>query len=252
MILEIHTELQGWTKYIFSIFKFFNLSKNLKFILINKKLNDHLKLQDKDFIILDDCVDFRDFHPVNEKKNSCVYTGSFVKGKGVETILNIASNLPNINFILYGNLKTLDKDLYDKILKEKNISLNNFVSYREISEILPRNKVLLMPYEKKVGVLIDNLDVSNYISPLKLFDYLAAGSIIIATRKDAYAHVLKDKYNCFLVNSSNPSEWCEIIKTALTESPLINEIKKNSLKSAKIYNWLNRVDKIHNFFNNKL
>ena len=58
--------------------------------------------------------------------------------------------------------------------------------------ILKSNKILLMPYEKEAGVLIDDPDVSSYISPLKLFDYLASGSIIIASRKTAYSHILKN------------------------------------------------------------
>ena len=40
-----------------------------------------------------------------------------------------------------------------------------------------------MPYEEKIGVSIKGLDVSQYISPLKLFDYLASGSVIVASKK---------------------------------------------------------------------
>ena len=249
ILLEIHTEPRGLTKIIFFIFKSLNFNKNLKFILIHKNLNKKLKLKNKSFITLDDCVDLRDFEYKDEKKISCVYSGSFVKGKGVETIINIASILPEMNFILYGNINTLNGNLYKEILKKKNIILNDFVSYKEFTKILPENKILLMPYEKKGGVLIDNLDVSGYISPLKLFDYLASGSVIIASKKDAYSHILKDRYNCFLANSSDPNEWVNIINTAISEAETAKKIQKNSIESVKIYSWLNRVKKIINFFN---
>ncbi len=249
ILLEIHTEPRGLTKIIFLILKNLNFNKNLKFILIHKNLNKKLKLKDKSFIILDDCVDLRDFKHRDEKINSCVYTGSFVKGKGVDTIINVASKLPKINFFLYGNIKTLDENLYKDVLKKKNIILNDFVAYKEITKILPENKILLMPYEKEVGVLIDNLDVSDYISPLKLFDYLASGSVIIASNKDAYSHILKDRYNCFLADSSDPTKWVNIINTALSNTDMVNKIQKNSIESAKNYSWLNRVKKIFQFFN---
>ena len=58
--------------------------------------------------MLDDCVDFRDFEENHEKDSSCAYTGSYVKGKGIETIVKIAEQLPKIKFNLYGNIKTLD------------------------------------------------------------------------------------------------------------------------------------------------
>lgn len=249
IILEIHTEPRGLTKIVFFILKNLNFNKNLKFILIHKNLNKKLKLKDKSFITLDDCVDLRDFKHKDEKINSCVYTGSFVKGKGVETIINIASKLPKINFILYGNIKTLNENLHKDILKKKNIILNDFVTYKEITKILPENKILLMPYEKKVGVLINNLDVSDYISPLKLFDYLASGCVIIASKKDAYSHILKDRYNCFLADSSDSIEWVNIINTAISETEMVKKIQKNSIESVKIYSWLNRVKKIVQFFN---
>ena len=44
-------------------------------------------------IILDDGVDLSDFKNLNSRKrihNTCVYTGSFTKGKGIELILKIA------------------------------------------------------------------------------------------------------------------------------------------------------------------
>ena len=226
IFLEIHTEPRGITKKIFDILRYYNFNNKIKFILINKNLNKKLKLNKNLFIILDDCVDTRDFKKVSNKKNNCLYTGSFVEGKGVETIINIASLLPKIRFILYGNKKTLDDHLYKKIIYQKNISLNDFASYNKISTILPTNKILLMPYEEKVGVLIKNLDVSNYISPLKLFDYLASGSIIIASNKKAYSHILKNKYNCFLTNSSNSKEWARIIEQILSKNFNSKKFKK--------------------------
>ena len=247
LFLEVHTELKGFTKIIFSIFKYFNFNNKIKFILIHKNLNKKLKLRTKDFIILDDCVDYRDFKQSNKKANSCVYTGSFVKGKGVETIINIASSLPEVNFFLYGNLKTLDENLHKMILRKKNITLKDFVTYDKIANILPKSKILLMPYEKKIGVLIDNIDVSEYISPLKLFDYLASGSTIIASKKKAYMHILKHKFNCYLTQSTSIEEWTKTIVEVLSKPYLNKQVQKNSIKTAKKYSWLKRAEKINNF-----
>ena len=90
-----------------------------------------------------------------------------------------------------------------------------------------------MPYEEKVGVLIKNLDVSNYISPLKLFDYLASGSVIIASNKKAYDHILKHKFNCFLINSSKDKEWAKIIDLIFSKNLTPKQSKKIQLKQQK-------------------
>ena len=194
------------------------------------------------------CQNQGNVHQHNKKKmNSCVYTGSFVKGKGIETIVSIASELPKVNFILYGNLKTLSDNLYKNIINQKNIILNDFIPYNKIADILPKNKILLMPYEKKVGVLINNLNVSDYISPLKLFDYLASGSTIIASRKKTYSHILKHKFNCFLTQSNNIEEWVKTVKKVLSRPLYIQKIQKNSIQTAVKYSWLKRVGKIMKF-----
>ena len=247
LFLEIHTEIKGMTKFLFLILRHFHFSNRIKFILINKNLNKKLKLRAEDYIVLDDCVDYRDFKYYKKKMNSCVYTGSFVDGKGIETIVKIAAELPKVNFILYGNLKTLSDNLYNKIINKKNIILNDFITYKKIANILPKNKILLMPYERKVGVLINNLDVSNYISPLKLFDYLASGSTIIASRKKAYSHILKHKFNCFLVQSDNIKKWVKTVQKVLSTTSHTQKIQKNSIQTAIKYSWLKRVKKIMKF-----
>ena len=104
-----------------------------------------------------------------------------------------------------------------------------------------------MPYEKKVGVLISNIDVSDYISPLKLFDYLASGSTIIASRKKAYSHILKHKFNCFLTQSNDIQEWVKTIEKVLSMPSYIKSIQKNSIQTALKYSWSKRVEKIIKF-----
>ena len=248
-ILEVHTELRGLTKIIFLISKYLISIDKFKFILIHRNLNNKLLLQKKQFIVLDDCVDLRDFNFKAKKKNQCAYTGSFVKGKGVEIIIKISKKLPNVKFNLYGNKRTLNSSLHDEIRNSKNIVLNNYVTYNRIPMILKTNKVLLMPYEKEAGVLIDDLDVSSYISPLKLFDYLASGSIIIASRKKAYNHILKNYYNCFLINSFNEDEWSKKIVKIINNKFKSNKISINSIKTAKKFSWLDRCQKILEFAN---
>ena len=55
-----------------------------------------------------------------------------------------------------------------------------------------------MPYEEKVMVNSKSLNTSKYMSPLKMFDYLAAGKIIISSNQKL-REILKNNYNCFIV-----------------------------------------------------
>ena len=68
-----------------------------------------------------------------------------------------------------------------------------------------------MPYSDKVYVRSSNLETGKYMSPLKLFEYMAAKKIIIARDLKVYSHILNNK-NSILISSSNAQNWSTKIK----------------------------------------
>ena len=89
--------------------KIFN-NKYQRFVLINENINKDLKIPKNRFIVLDTCIDLKNFgHKTKIKRNSCVYTGNLFKGKGFEIIYKLAQILKDIDFYIYGNLRFLDQ-----------------------------------------------------------------------------------------------------------------------------------------------
>jgi len=247
-ILELHHELQNLTKFFFNFRNFFIKEKDLKFILIHKNLLKKLSLKKKDSIILDDATDISDFKISKDKiLNQCVYTGSLLKGKGMEIIVKLAFLNPKIVFNIYGDKKDIQKN-ESKILKRKNIIFNNHVDYYKIPKILKNYKVLLMPYQNKVYGLAKNLELSEFMSPMKMFDYLASGRIILASKLNVYSHILKNNYNSILVSPNNIISWNNNLKKILNPKKKYEYIKKNALITASKYTWLKRAKKIINFY----
>ena len=46
-----------------------------------------------------------------------------------------------------------------------------------------------MPYSKNVYVRSKNLDVGRYMSPLKLYEYLASNGVLFASEMEVYKHI---------------------------------------------------------------
>lgn len=248
-IVELHHPPTGLTNLIFFIFRFFKLDKNLGYIFLHKNLKKKLRINKG--LILDDGVDCDDFKKIREKeiKTFC-YVGSLFKGKGIETILKLAKKFPNEKFHIYGDKNTLEKRLLkDQILIEKNILFNDFKSYKDIPKILKFSKFLLLPYSKKVFVNSNSLEVSSYMSPLKMFDYLAAGKIILASNLDVYSHILKNNFNCYLTTKNEEKYWIKLVQKVLNKSDF-KDLKKNAVITAKKYSWNNRVRKILKYSEN--
>ena len=224
-----------------------NLDNRIKYILLNKNLIKILNLNKKKNIILYDAVDVRDFKNLhNDKiKNSCVYAGSFAKGKGLEIIEKIAKVSPKMQFHLYGNKNTLYKstDNYPN-----NIKFKGYVSYSKLTKVLPKYKVLLMPYEKEVGVLMKKINVVSYFSPLKLFEYMATGSCILASKLKVYQNILKHNQNSILIEHSDINTWSKNIFKVLNSN--VNKIGKKAKIDANKYTWLKRAKNIISFYEN--
>ena len=244
-ILEIHQECTGVTKKIFHLFYSLSNGKYLKLIYINKNLKKYFPMLKKNnYLILDDAVDVKDFKFKNKRiNNSCVYTGSLSPGKGFEIILKLSKLLKSTKFYVYGDLNLLPTNLIKSKIS-KNIILKDFVTYNKIPAILKANKILLMPYLKKSVGRSGNLNLSNYMSPLKLFDYLAAGRVIIASDLYVYSHILKHKYNCFKFSDLDLKSWSVQIKKVLNNYSIYKSIRENALKTSLKFSWENRVNSI--------
>ena len=94
--------------------------------------------------------------------------------------------------------------------------------------------ILLMPYISNIKVAGNVGDITQFTSPLKLFDYLSAGKIIICSDFNILREAIKENINAiFVKNYTNPYSWKnEILKLEinLTSNLLFQEIIINLVK----------------------
>ena len=244
VILELHHQITGFSRILFNFLKFVNLTKNLKFIFLHKKLKQFYNITDSKSIFLDDAADIKNFKNQKNKKklkNTCVYIGSFFEGKGIEQILRLAKLNKKIFFHIYGEKKYLK---YQSI--EKNIKVFDYVSYSKIPKILSQYEVALMPYQFKVKGR-SSVWIEKYMSPLKMFDYLASKMIIVASDLSVYKHILKNNFNCKLIKVNNDKKWSEALNNVFKDTKINNFLKKNAFKTAQNFTWDKRCQKIIHF-----
>ena len=251
-ILELHHPPRGLSSYIFYLCRLSKLDKNLNYIFLHKNIKKNLKI--KRGIVLDDACDLSDFKVKKSKvKFEYCYIGSLFKGKGLEKIIELADYFPQKKFHIFGDTKTIDPNFNAlQIKKLKNLHMHNFKSYKFIPDILKRSKYLLLPYANKVSVNSKNLEVSNYMSPLKMFDYLASGKIIIASNLKVYSHILKNNFNCLMPKKNDLKSWVDLINNISKENKNFNSLRKNALNTASKYTWEKRAKKIDFFFKKQL
>ncbi len=253
VVLELHHELKSISKTFFYFFlNFYFFKKKIKLIFITKGLHRHFNIKDINYKILDDAVDLDDYKfnkkRINLFKNTCVYSGSFTKGKGVEKIIEIAKCTNKINFHLYGDVSNSVITL-KQIKSMKNVFFKGFLPYNKVPVTLNQYDVLLLPYSKKVFVRSKNIEVGKFMSPMKLFEYLASKKIIIASNLPVYRHILNSKNSILLKYNAPAKIWAKKIEKVYSNKKIFFDLRKKSFATAKKYTWDLRVKKILNLFN---
>ena len=115
------------------------------------------------------------------------------------------------------------------------LNLENHIPYKDISKVLNKMDILLIPYVSSITVSGNVGDITKYTSPLKLFDYLCAGKIIICSDYDVLKEIIQNKKNAiFIKNYKNPYSWKnEIIKLKNQSSKQFIMSRNNYLLSKK-------------------
>ena len=171
-----------------------------------------------------------------KKKLNIGYFGSLFKSRGIEIILDLSKKDKKNNYFIYGGSKN-DIYLLKKNYKNKNLKLFPYIPYSKINSIIKKIDVCLLPYTSKVTVSGDIGDISRYTSPLKVFDYMICGKLLICSNLKVLREVLKDKKNSLLIKRYNKlDEWNKVIKAISKNYSNYEQIRLNAYTYAKKHN----------------
>ena len=85
---------------------------------------------------------------------------------------------------------------------------------------------------------------ANYTSPLKLFEYLAAGRPIVASDLPALREILRDRENAWLVPPDDTAALAAALKTIARDKALAVRLAKAAFDSAAAYSWDRRAERL--------
>ncbi len=252
IVIELHHGLDMESRVVRFLVKylnFLNSNKIVKAIAITKNVRDYFlkyhRVKKDKFLILPSGTSIKKkyFNPKKRNSLNIGYLGSLYKSRGSNLIIKLAQIDNSNNYYLYGDNKNLEKKNFIRSIK--NLRLKNQVPYKEISKILSTMDVLIMPYTSSVTVSGDVGDITNFTSPLKLFDYLSMGKTILCSNLDVLREVVKEKKNVVFINNfENIYAW----KNEIDKIKILNEkrliISKNNFDLSKRYTLKNRAKKI--------
>lgn len=167
-----------------------------------------------------------------------VYAGHLYDYKGIPTILNAAKLLPNVNFELVGGTPE-DISRHQATIDSqslKNVTLHGLKPQKQIPPYLWHADILLLTHTL-------NHPSAAWTSPLKLGEYLASGTPIIASDIPALRRYITPNEVEFVV-PDNHEKLAEAISSLINEKEKSKSLVEHASRKAKDLSYEKRASTI--------
>jgi glycosyltransferase involved in cell wall biosynthesis len=171
------------------------------------------------------------------------YVGNLYKGRGIEIIISVANRLPEISFHIIGGEEHDLKSWHDENLPD-NLHFHGFVAPGDINAAYEQFDLLLLPYQKHVYGATGQSDLSRWMSPMKMFEYMLAGKPIVSSDFPVLREVLEDGRNALLVPADDVEAWEAAVLRIQSDPELAKRLGMNAKKDLiDNYTWTARAKK---------
>lgn len=151
------------------------------------------------------------------------YAGHLYPGKGMELLAPIAQRCPDIDFVVLGGDQADIESWRARLGDHQNIDIRGYIPPSEVAEALRLFDIALLPNQAVVrpaGSLSG--DIGRWTSPLKAFEYLAAGIAIVASDLPVLREIFVHESTAILCDPGEPEEWSAAV-TRLAADPELRE-----------------------------
>jgi glycosyltransferase involved in cell wall biosynthesis len=173
----------------------------------------------------DDPGVFQVKHP-NGDRLRVGYVGHLYAGRGIELILALARTCQWADFHLIGGTEK-DVDYWrSKATDLNNVSFHGFVPPATAEQYRQDCDILLAPYPPQT--LTKRMrDASAYMSPLKLFEYMASGRAIVCADHPVLQEIVNDQ-TAFLCSPDNLEDWVSALQRLRDDPDLRRRLGENA------------------------
>ena len=178
------------------------------------------------------------------------YVGQLYPWKGAGLVVDVAARVPDARVVIVGgqtNWTQFDPDIaalaeQARVLGvAERVELRGHVPYDRVPAVLADASVALLP-------LPDEPVARLFTSPLKLFDYMAAGVPIVASDLPALREILRDEENALLARPDDPEDFAKAVRRLLADRALAERLGRQARADVLGYSWDARARALLDFF----
>lgn len=166
-----------------------------------------------------------------------VYTGHLYPGRGMGLLTALAEKFPEVNFLWVGG-RPEDVEHWRVRLAQShitNVILTGFIENSKLPLYQAAGDVLLMPYEQQIEGSSGG-NSAAICSPMKMFDYLAAGRAIITSDLPVLHEVLNHE-NAVFCPPDDVAHWSQALSTLISDPEYRQKLSVRAKQDAGRYTW---------------
>lgn len=173
------------------------------------------------------------------------YIGHLYKGRGIDIIADVAREMKEVEFHIVGGTEE-DLKYWMKTLDDvPNIHFYGYVSHKEAMGFVKGFDVLLAPYQRKVGGYGGTGNTVEWMSPLKIFEYMATGIPMICSDLPVLHEILENRRNAFLCTPEDHKDWSKTIEYVKNNTEEAEKIARKAQEEfLAMYTWKKRAEHI--------
>lgn len=172
------------------------------------------------------------------------YVGHLYPGKGMEVVAPLAHQMPDQQFHVIGGT---EKDIctWQESGLSANLTLHGFVSPPQLATCYQNLDILLLPPQQRVYGATGSQDISRWMSPMKLFEYMATGKAIISSDLPVLREVLVHEHNALLVAPDDVEGWVTAVRRLINDPELRHRLGQTAQQDLQAhYTWEARARKV--------
>jgi glycosyltransferase involved in cell wall biosynthesis len=217
----------------------------------------HMRFSSDEVVVAPNGVDLERFaslpDPVTARRQiglretpTVMCTGHLYAGRGAELFLSLAKSLPQAQFVWVGG-RPEDIQTWKKKAESDNVTFTGFVPNSNLPLYQAAADILLMPYSRSIMGSSGSADSAAVASPMKMFEYMAAGRAIVSADLPVIREVLNEKSAVFC-EPDNIRDWRLEIKALLDNEARRIELGNQARRDVEGYTWIARAQRIMNNF----
>lgn len=237
---------------------FMRLKGRKRLLVITRALQNSLemrfgRLPEDEIVIAPNGVDLEQYADLPEapearrmaglpERITVLCAGHLYAGRGLELFLGLAGRFPQTSFVWVGGRPedVITARLAVQKLGLENVTFTGFISNRRLPYYQAAADILLMPYGRMIAGSSGG-NSADICSPMKMFDYLAAGRAILSSDLPVIHEVLKDT-NAVFASPDDLASWAEALANLLDAPDLRSRLGFQARRDAASYSWQARAE----------